>query len=211
MEIFLSHSRKDRHYVDTVKNALGLLDYHSIVYEDLPEEQRAGKDTDNIKKLINQSQLVFLFMTNNVISLKYTQAWVQYEDHIASAFNKPVVVFQEQLLDPKTSFPILYFTDVAPLTGSSADPMKMQEVAKSFAPSGAVIRAVTVAAVAAAILGPIGIVFGALAGLASTPQNSSQKIPKLKCPHCGYEFRYWGNENTSFYCPNCLEQLIYKG
>ena len=210
MDIFLSHSRKDRHYVDTVKKALGLLDYHPIVYEDLPEEQRPGKDMDNIENLINQSQLIFLFMTNNVISLKHTLTWVQYEDHVASVFKKPVIVFQEQLPDPKTSFPIIYFTDVVPLTGSLADPMKMQEIAKSFRPSGAVIRAVAGAAVGA-IFGPIGSLLGALVGLVSTPQNPLQKIPKLECPYCGYEFRYWGNENTSFYCPNCRGQLLYKG
>jgi len=210
MDIFLSHSRKDRHYVDTVKKALGLLDYHPIVYEDLPEELRPGKDIDNIKNLINQSQVVFLFMTNNVISLKHTQAWVQYEDNIAYIFNKPVIVFQEQLPDPKTSFPILYFTDVVPLTGSLADPMKIQEIAKSFRPSEAVIRAVAGAAVGA-IFGPIGLLAGALVGLVSTPQNPLQNIPTLKCPYCRHEFRYWGSENTSFYCPYCHKQFIYKG
>jgi len=210
MDIFLSHSRKDSHYVDTVKKALGLLDYHPIVYEDLPENQRPGNHRDNIKNLINQSQLVFLFMTNNVISLKHTLTWVHYEDHIASMFKKPVIVFQEQLPDPKTSFPLIYFTDVFPLIGSLADPMKIQEIAKSFRPSGAVIRAVAGAAVGA-IFGPIGLIAGALVGLVSTPQNPLQNIPTLKCPNCKYEFRYWGNENTSFYCPNCLKQYLYKG
>jgi len=208
MDIFLSHSRKDSYYVDTVKKALGLLDYHPIVYEDLPGNQRPGNDRDNIKNLINQSQLVFLFMTNNVISLKHTLTWVQYEDSVASMFNKPVIVFQEQLPDPKTSFPILYFTDVVPLTGSLADPMKIQEIAKSFRSSEAVIRAVAGAAVGA-IFGPIGLLLGALVGLVSTPQNPLQKIPILKCPNCEYEFRYWGDKNTPFYCPNCREQ--YKG
>ena len=210
MEIFLSHSRKDLNLVNTVKKALGLLDYHTIVYEDLPENLRAGKDLDNIRNLINQSQLVFLFLTNNVISLKHTLTWVQYEDHVASMFNKPVIVFQEQLPVSKTTFPILYFTDVISWTGVSADPMKIQEIAKSFGSSGAVVRAVAGGAVGA-IFGPIGSLLGALVGLASTPQNPLQNVPKVTCPNCKYTFRYWGNENTLFYCPNCLMQWLYKG
>lgn len=210
MEVFLSHSRKDLNLVNTVKKALGLLDYHTIVYEDLPENLRAGKDLDNIRNLINQSQLVFLFLTNNVISLKHTLTWVQYEDHVASMFNKPVIVFQEQLPVSTTSFPILYFTDVISWTGLSADPMKIQEIAKSFGSSGAVVRAVAGGAVGA-IFGPIGALLGALVGLASTPQNPLQNIPTVTCPNCKYTFRYWGNENTLFYCPNCLMEWLYKG
>ena len=210
MEVFLSHSRKDLNLVNTVKKALGLLDYHTIVYEDLPENLRAGKDLDNIRNLINQSQLVFLFLTNNVISLKHTLTWVQYEDHVASMFNKPVIVFQEQLPVSTTSFPILYFTDVISWTGLSADPMKIQEIAKSFSSSGAAVRAVAGGAVGA-IFGPIGALLGALVGLASTPQNPLQNIPTVTCPNCKYTFRYWGNENTLFYCPNCLMEWLYKG
>ncbi len=210
MEIFLSHSRKDLNLVNTVKKALGLLDYHTIVYEDLPENLKPGKDLDNIRNLINRSQLVFLFLTNNVISLKHTLTWVQYEDHVASMFNKPVIVFQEQLPVSKTTFPILYFTDVISWTGVSADPMKIQEIAKSFGSSGAVVRAVAGGAVGA-IFGPIGSLLGALVGLASTPQNPLQNVPKVTCPNCKYTFRYWGNENTLFYCPNCLMQWLYKG
>jgi hypothetical protein len=210
MEIFLSHSRKDLNLVNTVKKSLGLLDYHAIVYEDLPENLRAGKDLHNIRNLINQSQLVFLFLTSNVISLKYTLTWVQYEDHVASMFKKPVIVFQEQLPASTTRFPILYFTDVISWTGPSADPMKIQEIAKSFNSSVAVIRAVAGVAVGA-IFGPIGALLGGLAGLASTPQNPLQNIPTVTCPNCKYMFRYWGNENTLFYCPNCLKELLYKG
>ena len=210
MEIFLSHSRKDLNLVNTVKKALGLLDYHTIVYEDLPENLKPGKDLDNIRNLINRSQLVFLFLTNNVISLKHTLTWVQYEDHVASMFNKPVIVFQEQLPVSKTTFPILYFTDVISWTGVSADPMKIQEIAKSFGSSGAVVRAVAGGAVGA-IFGPIGSLLGALVGLASTPQNPLQNVPTVTCPNCKYTFRYWGNENTMFYCPNCLMEWLYKG
>ncbi|AKA48291.1 hypothetical protein IX51_03335 [uncultured archaeon] len=210
MEIFLSHSRKDLNLVNTVKKALGLLDYHTIVYEDLPENLRPGKDLDNIRNLISQSQLVFLFLTSNVISLKHTLTWVQYEDHVASMSNKPVIVFQEQLPVSTTSFPILYFTDVISWVGPSADPMKIQEIAKSFRSSGAVVRAVAGGAIGA-IFGPIGALLGALVGLASTPQNPLQNIPTVKCPNCKYTFRYWGNENTLFYCPNCLKEWLYKG
>ena len=210
MEVFLSHSRKDLNLVGTVRKALGLLDYHTIVYEDLPENLKPGKDLDNIRNLINQSQLVFLFLTNNVISLKHTLTWVQYEDHVASMFNKPVIVFQEQLPVSSTSFPILYFTDVISWTGVSADSMKIQEIAKSFGSSGAVVRAVAGGAVGA-IFGPIGALLGALVGLASTPQNPLQNLPTVTCPNCKYTFRYWGNENTLFYCPNCLMEWLYKG
>jgi hypothetical protein len=212
MEIFLSHSSKDLNLVNTVKKALGLLDYHTIVYEDLPENLKPGKDLDNIGNLINQSHLVFLFLTNNVISLKYTSAWVQYEDHVASIFKKPVLVFEEQLPVSPPSFPILYFTDVIPWTGNTTDPMKIQEIAKSFRSSGAVVRAVAGGAVGA-IFGPIGALLGALVGLASTPQTPLQKIPIITCPNpnCKRMFRYWGNDNTFFYCPNCLTEWLYKG
>ncbi len=210
MEIFLSHSRKDLNLINTVKKALGLLNYHTIVYEDLPENRKPGKDLDNIKNLIDQSQLVFLFMTSNVISLKYTTTWVQYEDNVASMLNKPVIVFQEQLPVSKTISPILYFTDVVSWAGPSVDPIKIQEIAKSFSSSGAVVRAVAGGAIGA-IFGPIGALLGALIGLVSTPQNPLQNIPVITCPNCKSTFRYWGKENTVFYCPNCLKEWLYKG
>ena len=210
MEIFISHSRKDLNLVDTVKKAIGLLDYHSIVYEDLPETQKSSKDLDNIKDLIKQSKLVFLFLTNNVVTLKHTMTWVQYEDHVASIYNKPVIVFQEQLPDSVNIYPILYLTDLIPWKRTLNDPMKMQEIAKSFNSQGEVVRAAAGGAIGA-IFGPIGALLGALVGLASTPQNPLQNIPTVICPNCKCTFRYWGNENTSFYCPNCLNEWLYRG
>lgn len=210
MEIFLSHSRKDLNLVNIVKRALGLLDYHTIVYEDLPENLKSGKDLDNIRNFINQSQLVFLFLTNNVVSLKHTLTWVQYEDHVASIYAKPVIVFQEHLQISTASFPILYFTDVIPWPEQRGDPIKIQEIAKSFDSTGAVVRAVAGGAIGA-IFGPIGALLGALVGLASTPQNPLQNIPTVTCPNCKCTFRYWGNENTLFYCPNCLNEWLYTG
>ncbi len=210
MEIFLSHSRKDLNLVNTVKKALGLLNYHTIVYEDLPENLKPWEDRDNIRNLISRSQLIFLFLTNNVISLKHTLTWVQYEDHIASIYNKPVIVFEELLPVSAANLPILYFTDVVSWAGLTADPMKIQEIAKSFSSSGAVVRAVAGGAIGA-IFGPIGVLLGALVGLVSTPQNPLQNIPAITCPNCKYTFRYWGNENTTFYCPNCLKEWLYKG
>lgn len=183
MDIFLSHSRRDLGLVNMVKKSLGILDYHPIIYEDLPQTLKPGKDLDNIRNLINQSQLVFLFLTSNVLSLKHTLSWVQYEDNVAFMYNKPLIIFQEEQSNSEGSFPILYFTDLIPWGGSATDPLKIQEIAKSFTSSGAVVRVVAGGAVGA-IFGPIGVLLGALLGLASTPQNPLMKIPTVVCPNC---------------------------
>ena len=70
MNIFVSHSRRDLDLVNEVKRALGVVDYSPIIYEDLPPDLKAGPDMTNIKNLINQSELVFIFETFTPPSLK---------------------------------------------------------------------------------------------------------------------------------------------
>ena len=208
MNIFVSHSRRDLDLINEVKRALGVVDYSPIIYEDLPPDLKAGPDMTNIKNLINQSELVFIFLTQNAFSTNHTLTWIQYEDHISSMMNKPVILFQS-INQPPVS-PVIYFTDLVPVQFPLLDTITMQSIAKSFKSSGALLRG-GAGALLGSLFGPIGALLGFFGGLLTTPQSPLAKVPVVKCPKCNYNYRYWGSVGSFFYCPYCLTGWIYNG
>lgn len=206
MQVFISHSRKDMSLVQIVKNALQVLSFNSIIYEELPPELKYGSDLDNIKNLMDQSEIVFLFITRNVSVSQHTTVWVQYENHLAAIGKKPLVVFQRIAEQP--GFPIIYFTDVISIGDGAVDLLRIQQVSKAFQSGYPVARGLGGAAIGA-IFGPIGAIAGGLIGLATTPESPLNNVPTIRCPNCNKTYRYWGLSGSSFYCPNCLINLTY--
>lgn len=207
MQVFLSHSRKDVGLVQIVKNALKVLNFKSVIYEELPQELKYGSDMDNIKNLIDQSEIVFLFITRNVSVSQHTTVWVQYENHISAIDRKPLIVFQRTGEQPE--FPIIYFTDVISIGDGAVDLLRIQQVSKAFQSGYPIARGLGGVAIGM-ILGPIGVIAGGLIGLATTPESPLNNVPTVKCPNCKKTYRYWGLSGSSFYCPNCLINLTYK-
>lgn len=159
MRAFVSHSRKDTSIVELTKNALRVIDFSTIVYEDLPPPTEGQTDRDAISNLLENCNLVFLFLTHNVSDSEHTRAWIEYEVAGASFLKKPLIVFQ--LIGEKPAIPIVYWTDVLVWSREPArQVVEVQRVARAFAHDGyPILRAIT-GAVIGSVLGPVGAVGG---------------------------------------------------
>lgn len=208
VKVFVSHSRKDIDIINEVKRALTIVDFSPIVYEDLPKDLKVGPDMTNIWNLISQSDLVFIFLTQNAFSTNHTLTWIQYEDHISSMMSKPVILFQA--INQPPIWPVIYFTDLVPVQFPFLDSVAMQGIAKSFKSSGALIRG-GAGALLGSLFGPLGALLGLLGGLLTTPQSPLAKVPVIKCTKCNHSYRYWGGAGSLFYCPYCFTEWIYNG
>ena len=209
MRVFISHSRKDADLVQRLKAGLGVMEYQPIVYEDLPSEVN-HPDYQRIKSLILGADVVFLFLTENVATSKWTTYWVDHEVSQAAAFNKDLVEFQVE--GEKPSLPIGYCTDVVTI---SRDPtmalLTVLRVAKRFEKKTLWPIGVTGGAAVGSILGPVGLIAGALIGGALTSGAGQKIIPTLLCGKDQMKYRFLGGERTSFYCPHCLTEYTYIG
>jgi len=208
MRIFISHSRKDARLVSLVKKSIGVVDYNTVIYEDLPEQNKPKPDWNRIKELIRYSDIVFLFITDNVSCSPHTTYWVNHEVSLSSAFERNLITFQRK--GKKPELPIGYWTDVVVLDPAEIESVQIQKVAKGFGHEGHPILRAAGGATIGSIFGPVGFALGGLFGLLSTPEDPKNKIPILKCPKCGVQFRFWGSINSGFYCPQCLEFYICK-
>jgi len=78
LEAFLSHSRKDKDFVNRIYKVCSRAGIKPNIAEF--EELEAGKLTANdIVNMINRSRYFLLFLTENVNSSIYTQNWVAFE------------------------------------------------------------------------------------------------------------------------------------
>ena len=204
MQVFISHSKKDSDLVNRVKAALGVMDFPSIVYEDLPNDT-STPDYKRIKSLIQNADIVFLFLTKNVALSNWTTYWVDHEVSLASAFDKPMVVFQVE--GEKPLLPIGYFTDVVIV---SRDPTQqiivVQRIAKQLGKTDIWPIGALGGAAVGALLGPVGLILGALIGGVAASDTGKTTFKKLKCQKDKIEFRFWGGEGNTFFCPHCLRE-----
>lgn len=209
MKIFLSHSRKDEALVNRINAGLGVMDLPPIIYEDL-EESVNGPDYQRIKSLIQSSDVVFLFLTENVANSKWTTYWVNHEVSLASAFNKQLVEFQVEGEEPP--LPIGYCTDVVVVPkNETSQLLQVQKIAKQFdKKSYWPIGAIGGAAIGS-ILGPVGTVLGGILGAALASDTGQTAVQTLFCKEDRLKYRYWGHIGSLFYCPHCLKHYIYNG
>ena len=209
MRVFISHSRKDADLIQRLKAGLALMDFQPIVYEDLPENVNL-QDYQTIKTLIQSSDVVFLFITDNVASSRWTTYWVDHEVSQAAAFNKPLVEFQVE--GEKPPLPIGYCTDVVTI---SRDPtsalLTVQQTAKRFEKKTFWPIGVVGGAALGSLLGPIGLIFGALIGGAATSGAGPTVVQTVLCSNDKMKYRYLGNDGSTFFCPHCLTEYMYSG
>ena len=195
--------------VQRLKAGLGVMEYQPIVYEDLPSSVNLP-DYQRIKSLIQSSDVVFLFLTENVASSKWTTYWVDHEVSQAAAFNKDLVEFQVE--GERPPLPIGYCTDVVTL---SRDPtmalLTVQQVAKRFEKRTLWPIGVAGGAAVGSILGPVGSIVGALVGGVLTSGAGQKIIPTLLCAKDQMKYRFLGGKGTSFFCPHCLTDYTYTG
>ena len=214
--VFISHSKRDSNLVIRIKQILINVGHTSVLEEFIPESNKKPIPYDEIRTQVSDSDVVFLFLTDNVVATEYTKNWVLFEVGIASSMKKPLYIFERQGVP--VQYPIPYFTDYMLFDQNSIDSLlEIQTIAKTHvgkAPVGTASGVIGGAAVGA-IAGPAGALVGAiLGGLIGygADTNSSPNIQTIICPYktCKISFRYHSTRITKFMCPACRHEIIMQ-
>jgi len=210
--IFISHSRRDASLIASIYQILVNVGHTPIIEEFIPESEKLPVPNDEIQKNVSLSEVVFLFLTDNVLATEYTRNWVMFEVSLARGALKRVFVFERQGVP--IPYPIPYVTDYMIFDPQSIrDLLAIQTIAKELVgkiPTGWV--GAGAGALVGAIFGPLGSAIGAIAGGLlghSADVQAEAKIPIIECPHenCRIRFRYYSPNITSFKCPACRQQI----
>jgi len=85
------------------------LGHTPIIEEFIPEELKEPIPYEEIRKNIQLSNAVFLFLTDEIVRTEYTRNWVIYEVGLASERQIPLFVFERKGFP--IPYPIPYVTD----------------------------------------------------------------------------------------------------
>ncbi len=182
-----------------------------IIEEFIAEEHQENVPYEEIKKNVENSDLVLLLLTDNITSTQHTSNWVNFEIGVASEAHKRLFVFESSTM--KSLFPIPYITDYALFDPENiADMFDMQKLIKKISNNTGLKNLTGIGGGAAlgSIFGPAGMVIGAIAGLliSSTNGNNSDICTKVTCPNekCNITFLYYSSQ-LQFTCPTCRKNI----
>jgi len=207
--IFISHSKRDEQLVQNIQSVLLNVGHTPIIEEFIPESMKEPIPYEEIRKNVQQSDAVFLFLTDEVVRTEYTKNWVIEEDGVALDRHIPVFVFERKGFP--IHYPIPYVTDYMlfdPYT--IEDVLNIQKLAKDIGKIPADWVTAGFGGLIGAIFGPLGIAIGAIGGWLLGPKGKPP-IPgiRIKCPYlgCRTEYNYWSPNITSFNCPICRQPI----
>lgn len=203
--IFISHSRRDKELVTAMAKVLRNIGHNPIIEEFIPEEEKEPIPYEEIRKNVNLSDYVFLFLTDNIVKTEYTHNWVAFEIGLTANDGKRLFVFERAGVP--VPYPIPYLTDYMIFDADSANDIldiqtlskKIDEIPKQVVGSG-------IGALLGLPFGPIGLVLGGLAG-AVLGANASEPILKIQCPFCSVSFHYYSPHYPEFNCPACRREI----
>jgi hypothetical protein len=123
-QIFLSHTKKDEHFcdsIDSIAARIGLKSFRSE-YEDI-----SSPSWEMIKKEINRSSALFLLIgkelarnqEKNAPEWRYTQNWIAYEIGLACQLGIDVWIICDE--DVTINFPVPYFNNYLPCDPRNRD------------------------------------------------------------------------------------------
>lgn len=207
--IFISHSKRDEQLVQNIQIVLLNVGHTPIIEEFIPESMKELIPYEEIRKNIQQSDALFLFLTDEIVRTEYTKNWVIYEDGLASDRHIPVFVFERKGFP--IHYPIPYVTDYMAFDPYTVeDILNVQKLAKDIGKIPADWITAGFGGLIGAIFGPLGIAVGAIGGWLLGPKGKPP-IPgiRIKCPHssCRTEYSYWSPNITSFNCPICRQPI----
>ena len=166
---------------------------------------------EEIRKNIQLSNAVFLFLTDEIIRTDYTRNWVIYEVGLASERQIPLFVFERKGFP--IPYPIPYVTDFMLFDPHSIDDLlDIQKLAHGIGKIPPNFLAAGFGALIGAAFGPIGIAFGILGGLIVGPKRKPP-IPgiQIQCSFCNTIINYWSPNLVNFNCPICRKALDLGG
>lgn len=205
--IFISHSKRDKELVTAMVKILENIGHTPIVEEFIAEEEREPVPYAEIRKNVNLSDYVFLFLTDNIVATEYTHNWVSFEVGLAANANRRLFVFERDGVP--VPYPVPYLTDYMIFNkDDTSDILGIQAVAKNLGkiPKGAI--GAGLGALLGAPFGPLGLIIGGLGGFL-LGEEAEDQIPMVQCPHvhCGISFNYYSLQYKEFKCPACRKNI----
>jgi len=186
-----------------IKKILENVGHIPIIEEFIPVEAKAPIPYEEIRRNVQKSDCLFLFLTDNIITTQYTQNWVSHEVGLASAYSKKLFVFER--LGTPIPFPIPYVTDYALFNpDKTEDMLSLQELTKNLGKIRKDILTAGGGAVVGSLFGPLGMIIGAGLGYWFGPKQP--KPPTAKCSYCNVVFNYYSN-HKEFNCPCCRNKI----
>lgn len=204
-KLFISHSKRDKELVTAIAKVLRNIEHDPIIEEFIPEEEKENVPYEEIRKNVNLSDYVFLFLTDNIVSTEYTRNWVSFEVGLTASEHKRLFVFERYGVP--VPYPIPYLTDYMIFdANNTSDILDIQELAKKLNGLSKTTIGAGIGAGLGFVFGPIGLILGGLGG-ALLGAKAKEQILKVKCPSCGVCYSYYSPQYTSFNCPACRNDI----
>ena len=200
-KFFISHSKRDKELVNAMAKVLRNIKHDPIIEELIPEEEKENVPYEEIRKNVNQSDHVFLFLTDNIVLTEYTRNWVSFEVGLTASEHKKLLVFERSGVP--VPYPIPYLTDYMIFDeDNTSDILDIQNLATKLNELSKTTIGAGIGASLGFVFGPMGLILGGLGG-ALLGAKAEEEIPKVKCPFCGVSYFYHSPHHTSFNCPAC--------
>lgn len=199
--IFISHSKKDRELVEAIAKMLRNVGQTPIIEEYIPKDAKEVVPYEEIRKNVEFSDYIFLFLTESVTMTEYTKNWVIFEVGLTARDKKRLFVFTRK--GDTINFPIPYVTDF--MLFDPKDPrdiLDIQKLAKDISKLHPGIPGGIIGAILGAPFGPAGLVIGVLAG-GAIGASTAEAPKKITCSRCNVTFNYY-SDIRNFPCPCCL-------
>ena len=206
--IFISHSKRDKGLVITIEKTLKNIGHCPIIEEFIPEDKIELIPYEEIRKNVDMSDYVFLFLTDNIVKTEFTHNWVSFEVGVAANAMKRLFVFER--LGVPVPYPIPYLTDYMVFAEDDMDDIlniqllskKLKETSKSFKGAG-------IGALIGIPFGPLGLIVGSGVGYLYGARSKRQ-IRKVYCSKCRISFNYHSLKYTKFSCPSCRNEITIQ-
>lgn len=203
--IFISHSRRDEDLVTAMAKVLRNIGHTPIIEEFIPEEEKEPVPYEEIRKNVNLSQYVFLFLTDNIVATEYTHNWVAFEVGLSASATKRLFVFERAGVP--VPYPIPYLTDYMIFDADSTnDILDIQALSKKINEVPKEIVGAGLGALLGLPFGPLGLILGGLGG-GLLGASATEQILRVQCPYCGVSFNYYSPQYIHFSCPACRKGI----
>jgi hypothetical protein len=220
MRVFISHSKKDKSLVYNICKILYRAGMRPFIAEFEELGESGGLTSEDLKREMEQSEMVALLLTENVISTKYTRNWVAYEVGLAHGLNKPIWVFEDEN-KPIKDFPVPHVDYYFLYDPSLREDWKtIEEEFKKWSESPQHGAMPILGLLIGGLLGgPIGALGGLIGGgviaqqkieeIRNSPPEGFNKI-RVLCPECNSTYVVIAKNETllnGFLCPVCRKPL----